>query len=141
MGAINIEDFGYTKTTTSSVEEAAGKVQEAVKAHGFKVQHVHDVRASLAEKGFDREPYLIIEICNAKYAHVVLEKHPGIGLMMPCKINVYSINGTTYVSGMRPVLIAKLFPELDMDRIAAEVDEVVRSIVDEATSEPSPEDP
>ena len=41
---------------------------------GFWVLHTHDVKATLASKGFDREPLKIIEICNPKYVTEVLNK-------------------------------------------------------------------
>ncbi|HEX9002452.1 MAG TPA: DUF302 domain-containing protein, partial [Blastocatellia bacterium] len=60
--------FEYTVTTNKSFEEAVEAIQRRAAENGFRVLHTHDVAATLAEKGFPREPLKIIEICNAKYA-------------------------------------------------------------------------
>lgn len=85
----------HTVRTTKSFDEAVRAVEQITAAKGFRVLHVHDVAATLAEKGFPREPLKIIEICNAKYAHEVLQKDIGTALMLPCPIVVYARDGHT----------------------------------------------
>ncbi|MHB1125650.1 MAG: DUF302 domain-containing protein [Bacillota bacterium] len=124
-------EVAYMATSEKSfdtvVEECSAKIAEK----GFRVLHIHDVQASLAEKGFQREPYKIIELCNARYAHQVLQKDSMIGLMMPCKINVYLENGKTVLNALRPIVLARFFPEAELDQVAREVDQIVCGIVDE----------
>ena len=69
-----MKNFQYTVETKKSFEEAVSAVEQNTAAKGFRVLHTHDVTATLAEKGFQREPLKIVEICNAKYAHEVLQK-------------------------------------------------------------------
>ncbi|KKS86126.1 MAG: hypothetical protein UV59_C0002G0001, partial [Candidatus Gottesmanbacteria bacterium GW2011_GWA1_43_11] len=95
-------DFDYTVTTKKSFDEAVTSVEKETKNAGFKVLHIHDVTATLKEKGFEIEPFKIIEVCNAKSAYAVLQADIKIGLCLPCKINVYLKDGKTYISGMRP---------------------------------------
>ena len=125
-------DLGYTKTSEKSFDEVVAKIEELTAAKMFRVLHVHDVQATLKEKGLEREPYKIIEVCNAKFAHKVLGVNTNVGLFMPCKINVYTIDGKTIISAMRPAMISEFFKEDGLKSLAAEVDEIVRSIVDEA---------
>ncbi|MEK6682505.1 MAG: DUF302 domain-containing protein, partial [Nitrospirota bacterium] len=94
--------------------------------------HTHDVKATLASKGFDREPLKIIEICNPKYATEVLNKDIKIALMLPCPISVYVQNGKTYISALRPRVIADFYPEAGIKSIADEVDRKILNIVDES---------
>jgi len=45
-------DFDYTVTTRKSFEEAVAALEEETKKAGFKVLYIHDVTATLKEKGF-----------------------------------------------------------------------------------------
>ncbi len=100
----------------------------------FRVLYVHDVQATLAEKGFERGPLKIIEICNGKFAHEALSKHMSVSLFMPCKINVYTEGGKTKIKAMRPAAIADFMPEAGLNELAGQVDKVVMEIVDRAAS-------
>lgn len=124
--------FDYTVETNKSFDEAVSAIEAKSKEKGFGVLHIHDVKATLASKGFDREPLKIIEICNAKYASQVLAKDIKISLMLPCPISVYVENGKTYISTLMPKVIAEFYPQADIQAIAEEVDKIILSIVDES---------
>ena len=123
-------DFDYTVTTKKSFAEAVTSVEKETKNAGFKILHIHDVTATLREKGFEIEPFKIIEICNAKSAYAVLQADIKIGLCLPCKINVYLKDGKTYISGMRPVILPQFFPQANLGNLPIEVDEIIRGIID-----------
>ena len=125
-------EFDYTVNTTKNFDSAVNGVEaETVKA-GFKVLYVHDVRKTLEEKGFEIEPFKIIEVCNAKSAYAVLQADIKIGLCLPCKINVYIKNGETFISGMRPIVLPQFFPDAKLGNLPEEIDGIIRSIVDNA---------
>lgn len=123
-------NFAYTQTTNKNFDETVQVIQEEVSKHGMRVLYVHDVQKTLAEKGFEREPFKIIEICNAKYANAFLKADIMVGLLMPCKINVYTKDGMTYISGMRPIVLSQFFPDADLGSMSEEIDEIVRRIID-----------
>jgi len=125
-------DLGYTKETEKGFDETVAKIEELTVAKGFKVLHIHDVQETLKGKGFEREPFKIIEVCNAKFAYNALGVDLNVGLFMPCKINVYTVEGKTIISAMRPAMISEFFSQTELKELAGEVDEIVRSIVDEA---------
>jgi predicted Fe-Mo cluster-binding NifX family protein/uncharacterized protein (DUF302 family) len=129
-------ELDYTRKTTKSYDEAIAAVIAGTEAHGFRVQFVHDVAATLAEKGFDREPVTIVEMCNARFASQVLERDVKIGLMLPCPIMVYVEDGAAYISTMRPSLIGGFFPEAGIGDVAAEVERVLVDIINEAAGAP-----
>lgn len=124
--------FDYTVETNKSFDEAVSAIEAKSKEKGFGVLHIHDVKATLASKGFDREPLKVIEICNAKYASQVLAKDIKISLMLPCPISVYVEGGKTYISTLMPKVIAEFSQEADIKSVAEEVDRIVLSIVDES---------
>jgi uncharacterized protein (DUF302 family) len=123
--------LGYTCETKKEFSDAVTALQECTAAKGFRVLFVHDVQATLGEKELQREPFKIIEICNSKFAHKVLGINEDVGLFMPCKINVYTKNGKTIISAMRPSMISEFFQNSELKEVADEVDAIVRSIVDE----------
>ena len=125
-------DFDYTVTTEKSFDEAVKAVEKETKNAGFRVLYIHDVTATLQEKGFEIEPFKIVEICNAKSAYTVLKADIKIGLCLPCKINVYPKDGKTYISGMRPVILSQFFPKANLGNLPVEVDEIIRGIIDKS---------
>ena len=128
----SIMEFDYTAKTTKNFDEAVAAVQTEIAKAGMRVLHVHNVQETLAEKGFEREPFKIIEFCNAKYANEFLNADVKIGLCMPCKINVYVKDGQTVISGMRPIVLPQFFPEADLGNMPKEVDEIIESIINNA---------
>jgi uncharacterized protein (DUF302 family) len=125
-------DLDYTVTTDKSHADAVAAVIERTAAHGFRVQFVHDVQETLAEKGFERDPLTIVEMCNAKFASQVLAADPKIGLMLPCPIMVYVDGDQTLISTMRPTLIGNFFPAAGITDTAAEVERILVAVIDEA---------
>ena len=125
-------DFDYTVTTKKTFDDAVKTVEKETKTAGFRVLYIHDMTKTLAEKGFQIEPFKIIEICNAKNAYAVLQADIKIGLCLPCKINVYRKDGKTYISGMRPIILPQFFPSADLDNLPDEVDAVIRGIIDKS---------
>ena len=107
-------------------------VEHKTSEKGFRVLHAHDVAATLAEKGFTRDPLTIIEICNARCANEALNKDVSVALMLPCPIAVYSKDGTTFLSAMRPSALADFYPDSGIEDIAAAVEKTVLEIVNEA---------
>jgi uncharacterized protein (DUF302 family) len=121
-----------TVITEKSFDKAVSAIEKKATESGFRVLHTHDVAATLAEKGFPREPLKIIEICNAKYASQVLDKDVKISLMLPCPISVYQEGGKTHISTLLPTSIAGFFPHAGIEGLAAEVESIVLNIVEEA---------
>lgn len=122
-------DFDYTVKTEKSFDEAVKAVEQETKSAGFRVLYVHDVTATLKEKGFEIEPFKIIEICNAKSAYTALQADIKIGLCLPCKINVYQKDGQTFISGMRPIVLPQFFPNANLGNLPTEVDTIIRGII------------
>lgn len=124
--------FEHTVTTEKPFDEAVSAIEKKAAERNFRVLHTHDVAATLAEKGFPREPLKIIEICNAKYASQVLNKDVKISLMLPCPISVYVQGGRTCISTLLPSSIAEFFPGTGIEGLAAEVEAIVLRIIEEA---------
>ena len=124
-----MEQFDYTITTIKNFDEAVQSTQDEIVKAGMRVLHVHDVQKTLAEKGFERDSFKIIEFCNAKYASEFLNADIKIGLCMPCKINVYVKDRQTFISAMRPIILPQFFSQADLGDKPKEIDQIIRNIV------------
>src|SRR3989338_7797870 len=122
-------EFDYTTTTTKTFDEAVWGVQDEIAKVGMRVLYVHNVQKTLAEKGFQRGPFKIIEFCNAKFADEFLNIDIKIGLCLPCKINVYTKDGQTIISGMRPIILPQFFPQADFGERPKEIDQIIQNII------------
>ena len=129
-----MKNLAYTVPTIKSFDEAVAAVEQNTALHGFRVLHVHDIAAALAEKGFSHEPIKIIEICNARYASKVLERDITAAVMLPCPIVVYRQEGQTHISSMIPSAIAGFFPGKSLEFVAEQVELAVLAIVNESAS-------
>lgn len=124
--------FEYSENSEKGFDELVQAVEAKAAEKGFRVLHTHDVAATLAEKGFRREPLKIVEVCNAKYASQALDKDIRTALMLPCPISVYTSGGKSRVSAFLPTAMMDLLPDAGLDEVAREVEKVVREIVAEA---------
>ena len=124
--------FDYTIITKKTFDIAIQSVQDEIAKAGMRVLHVHDVQKTLSEKGFAREPFKIVEFCNAKFANEFLNADIKIGLCMPCKINVYIENGQTFISGMRPIILPQFFPQANLGETPKEIDQIIQNIINNA---------
>ena len=127
-------NFETTIESRKSFDDTVNAIEQKAAEKGFRVLHTHDVAATLAEKGFRRDPLKIIEICSARYASAVLEKNVKVSLMLPCPISVYQQEGRTFVSALLPSRIADFFPGAGIEPIANEVEKTVLAIIGEATN-------
>lgn len=127
-----MRNFAYTVETSKPFDEAVKAVEQESQEKGFRVLHTHDVAATLAERGFARDPLKIVEICNARYANEVLKRDIRVALMLPCPIGVFTQRGRTFISTMLPSAIVDFFPEAAIEGIAAELEQIVLDIVEAA---------
>jgi uncharacterized protein (DUF302 family) len=128
----SMQQFDYTVESSKGFEETVSAIEAKSKGKGFSVLAVHNVKATLESKGFSRAPMKIIEICNARYVDQILAKDIKVSLMLPCPIVVYEDEGKVTISALRPRVIADFYPSPGIGEIAAEVDRIILSIVDES---------
>jgi len=126
------EQFEYTVSSSKGFDEVVSSVEELASKKGFRVLAVHDVQATLAAKELEIEPMKIIEICSAKYAYRVVTSEPKVSSMLPCRISVYRSGSATILTMMLPTAIAAFFPKADISDVTAEVEDLMKEIVDQS---------
>lgn len=125
-------EFAYTLESTKPFDQVTAAIEENTAKHQFRVLAVHDVQATLAEKGLQRGPLKIIEVCNARFAHQALQKEAEVALFMPCRFAVYSEGDKTVVKLGRPRMIAEMMPDAGLEELATDVEVTLKRVMQES---------
>ena len=95
--------YYFNKIVDLSFEDAIERVTEELKKEGFGILTEIDVAATLETKiGVERKPYKILGACNPSLAHRALQSDLGVGLLLPCNVLVYAVDGGSVVSIFDP---------------------------------------
>jgi len=129
---MNRDLVSYELTSAKPFDIVVANLERLSPESQFRVLHVHDVKATLAEKGFERGPLKIIEICNAGFANQALGINVDVALFMPCKFSVYEAGGKTHVVLGRPTLISQMLAGPELEKLAADVEERLKKIMQAA---------
>lgn len=83
-------EYYSSKTLEVSYDKAIEKLKVALKDQEFGVVSETAMHETINKKvpGSSMDPYIIIGVCNAKFADKVIKLEENIGLLLPCKIIV-----------------------------------------------------
>jgi len=117
-----------------SLRTMTSALDKAVKSNGFGVLHIHDLGETLRSKGIEfGEKCRIFEVCNPKQAAKVLSADMRLNMALPCRISVYTENGSTKIGLIKPAqMLSALSDNEQLHHIAAEVESITMAMVDEA---------
>ncbi len=121
--------------TEKSIEQAAEALEEAVKAHGFGVLHIHDIGATLRNKGMPfEEECKVFEVCHPGHASRVLSTDMRLNMALPCRISVYTENGKTRIGMLLPTqMLAALSQDPALTEVAREVEDATCRMIQDAS--------
>lgn len=123
----------YIVESDKSFYEACFDFEPVVQRLGFVVLHSHDQAALLrgAEAEADDE-CRIFEIGNYRHSEKMLAIDMRLSLLLPWRIAVFTRDGATQIGLLSPpALFAGFAPNPVLARLAGEIDERLRQIVDE----------
>ncbi len=124
----------YVVNSAKSFEDAAKDLDAAVKNRGFGVLHVHNLGETLRSKGVDfTENYKVFEVCNPVQASKVLSIDMQLNMALPCRISVFTENGTTRIGLIKPAqMLSSLSDDTTLLAIAKEIEEKTIQMVNDA---------
>lgn len=124
----------YVVDTVKSFDQASKDLEGAVTRLGFGVLHIHDLGATLRSKGVAfEEQCKVFEVCNPRQAAKVLSADMRLNMALPCRISVFTDNGTTKIGLIKPVqMLSALSQDPALAQVAREVEEKTIQMVDEA---------
>lgn len=124
-------EYGFGTTLLLPIDEAVERTIEALKAEGFGVLTIIDVRQTLKEKlDIDFEPYIILGACNPKLAYRALQAEHELGLLLPCNVIVHEHDDTSMISVVDPAqMLGVVGDNLELRAVAAEAAERLRRVM------------
>lgn len=124
----------YTVETEKSFDQAVSDLERTVADNKFGVLHIHNIGDTLRGKGiaFDKE-CKVFEVCNPGHAVNVLATDMRLNMALPCRISVYTEDGTTKIGFIKPEpMLEALSDDAGLLEIAKEVEQTMTKMVDEA---------
>ena len=125
-----MDNFGYRIESKKPFDKVCADLEKATADNQFRMLAVHDVKATLADKGFEREPLKIFEMCNAGFAHQALQKEIQVAMFMPCRITVHPEGSKTVMTLARPTVISQMLPDAGLDDLAGEVEKKLIKVME-----------
>lgn len=125
----------YSKETKLNVNKAVDKLIEDLKTNKWGVLSVIDVKKILSEKlNIEYEDYIILDVCNPGLAYQGLTINKQTGMILPCKIIVYSDKGKTKVSLYKPTVALSTASSLSgydkLSKLAIDAEDGLKKIID-----------
>ncbi|PHR55729.1 MAG: hypothetical protein COA44_09745 [Arcobacter sp.] len=103
----------YTVEIKTSCEDIEKRIEKEAKAFGLMMKKHYPFSKNLPEAGFDINTHVsVFELCKAPIAAKVLNTHPELSLLLPCRISVYEKEGKGYVSTHN---LASIFENLECE--------------------------
>ncbi len=122
----------YVVDTDKSFEQAASDLEVEVKKLNFGVLHIHNIGNTLRSKGVDfAENCKVFEVCDPKQAAKVLAADMQLNMALPCRISVYTENGSTKIGMIKPAqLLSALSDDQVLQEVANEVEQITIQMID-----------
>ena len=128
-------EFSLKVKLDLSYEQALEKVTEALRKEGFGVLTKIDVKATMKEKlNADFRKYTILGACNPPLAHRALSADLDVGLLLPCNVVVYEVEGGSVVGLIDPISMLGIITNPEIEPVAKEarsrLERVARALSD-----------
>ena len=125
----------YQIDSSKSPTEAGKALEAAAPKHKFGVLAIHDLQAKMRDKGLDFDrACLVYEVCNPQQLKQVLDANVEISTALPCCIAIYQKGPGSTLATLRPSLRLKMFGTPGLDPVAADVEQSMIKIMEEAAA-------
>jgi uncharacterized protein (DUF302 family) len=124
-------EYAFTRELDLDFESAVELVKERLQNEGFGVVMALDMKQVFTEKlALEFRRYLILGVCDPVNACKAIMAEEGSGLMLPCSVIVYESTGGTTVEVIRPTAAMRMIDNLDLQRIAKDVERRLKGVLD-----------
>jgi uncharacterized protein (DUF302 family) len=124
--------YHFSKTLTTTFDDAISKVTEQLKKEGFGILTEIDVKETLKKKlDVDFHNYRILGACNPPFAYRALQAEDKIGTMLPCNVIVQEKEpGKVEVSAVDPIASMQAIDNPDLAEVARQVQAKLKKVID-----------
>jgi uncharacterized protein (DUF302 family) len=126
-----MSSYGYKKEVSLGYDQAVLRAREELSKEGFGVLTEIDVKETLKKKlEVEFDDYIILGACNPPFAHKALLAERDVGLMLPCNVIVYTLEGKTFVSAILPKVAMSMIDNKALGAIAEEIEGKLKKVID-----------
>jgi len=124
--------YYFTKTISTTFDDAIKKVTEELKKEGFGILTEIDVKETLKKKlDVDFKKYRILGACNPPFAYKALQAEDRIGAMLPCNVIVIEQEENKIeISSVDPVASMQAVDNDSLSAIASEIQSKLKKVID-----------
>ena len=125
----------YSKHSSYSLDEIDQLLRAAAQRHKFGVLHVHDLQATLQQKGFQYDRACrVYDVCNPNAAFQALSQDASVSTVLPCRISVFAAKSGATIATLKPTDLLRATGIAGSEPMAQEVEKEIMAIIDEAAS-------
>ncbi|MDX1441465.1 MAG: DUF302 domain-containing protein [Nitrosopumilaceae archaeon] len=122
--------FNYTVKTQKTIDQTIQDLSDKLAEIKFGVLGTLDFKEIFAKKGIEfSNQYKLMEVCNPIAAKQAIESDPNIGLLLPCTIAVYEINGEHFISLAKPTQILSISSNKELESMGKEIEEKLIQVI------------
>ncbi len=123
--------YQFSARVPLTYDDAVARVTAELKKEGFGVLTEIDVKATLKQKlDVEFRRYTILGACNPVLAHQALQEELEIGLLLPCNVIVYEVNGGSVISIVDPLVMLGVVDNPALKQVAAEAQARLRRVAE-----------
>jgi len=124
--------YYFSKTVTTSFNDAIARVTDELKKEGFGVLTEIDVKETLKKKlDVDFRRYRILGACNPPFAYQALQAEDKIGTMLPCNVIVQELEGgKVEVAAIDPIASMMAVNNPGLAGVAKQIQAKLKKVVD-----------
>ena len=124
--------YYFTKTISTTFDDAIKKVTDKLKEEGFGILTEIDVKETLKKKlDVDFKKYRILGACNPPFAYKALQAEDKIGAMLPCNVIVVEQEENKIeISAVDPVASMQAIDNESLNDIAFEIQSKLKKVID-----------
>lgn len=125
-----MQDFSLKYKSSKSVKEVAQSIKNEVGNSGFKVLNELNLSEKISTAlAIDYDDYLILEVCNPKFAQELLSQKKSAGVFLPCKIAIYQDGDETKIEFQKPTFISQFFYSKPIESITDKIETIINEII------------
>ncbi len=122
--------YGFSKITDYTFEQAIEKVTEELKKEGFGILSTIDFKDTFKKKiDVDYKNYTVLGACFPRLAHSALQVEDEVGLLLPCNVAIYEKEGKTVISIFNPMILTILVDKPGIKSVAEEVNSKLEKVL------------
>ncbi len=123
----------YVMESPYDFETTVENVKQALTGANFRIFPQRYLEQGLADEFSVNTRQVSIRFCNFKELYHLLNIDPRLGTVLPCRINVMEQNGKVLVISANVAQLASIFNNQELSQVGILMEEIILTVMEEAT--------